>query len=53
MYDRNLVAIDPTPSEENRVTQRTEQIGKLTGATIYVLQVALGHRRPGDISARS
>jgi hypothetical protein len=54
LYDRNLVAIDPTPSEENRAAlQRTEQICKLTGATIYVLQVARGHVVAEDISAGS
>jgi nucleotide-binding universal stress UspA family protein len=54
MYKRILVAIDTTPSEENRsALQRTEQIGKLTGATIYVLHVARGHIVSEDISAGS
>jgi nucleotide-binding universal stress UspA family protein len=54
MYDRILVAIDTTPSAENRsALQRTEQIGKLTGATIYVLHVARGHIVSEDISAGS
>ena len=54
MYDRILVAIDPTPTEDNRsALQRTEQIGKLTGATVYVLHVARGHIIPTDVSAGS
>ena len=54
MYDRILVAIDPNPTEENAsAIQRTEQIGKLTGATVHVLHVARGHIIPEDISAGS
>ena len=54
MYDRILVAIDATPTDDNRSTlQRTEQIGKLTGATVYVLHVARGHIVPEDITAGS
>ena len=50
MYDRILVAIDATPTEENRSAQtRAEQIGRLTGATVYVLHVARAHIIPGDI----
>jgi nucleotide-binding universal stress UspA family protein len=48
MYDRILVAIDATPTEENRSAQtRAEQIGRLTGATVYVLHVARGLHHPG------
>ncbi|MGD9525995.1 MAG: universal stress protein [Dehalococcoidia bacterium] len=51
MYDRILVAIDATPTEENRsAIERTEQIGKLTGATVHVLHVARGHIVPEDIT---
>jgi nucleotide-binding universal stress UspA family protein len=51
MYQRILVAIDPTPSDENRsALQRTEQIGRMTGATVYVLHVARAHIVPGDIT---
>jgi nucleotide-binding universal stress UspA family protein len=54
MYDRILVAIDAMPTDENRTTlERTEQIGTLTGATVYVLHVARGHIIPEDISAGS
>lgn len=50
MYDRILVAIDATPTDENRSAQtRAEQIGLLTGATVDVLHVARGHIIPGDI----
>jgi nucleotide-binding universal stress UspA family protein len=51
MYDRILVAIDAVPDEENRsALTRTEQIGKLTGATVHVLHVARGHIVPEDIT---
>ena len=50
MYQRILVAIDATPTEENRsALNRTEQVGRLTGATVYVLHVARAHIVPGDI----
>ncbi len=50
MYRRILVAIDATPTEENRsALTRTEQIGRLTGATVHVLHVARGHVVSGDI----
>jgi nucleotide-binding universal stress UspA family protein len=50
MYTRILVAIDASPTEENRsALARTEQIGKLTGASIHVLHVARGHVAAGDI----
>lgn len=51
MYNRILVAIDATPSEENRsAIERTEQIGKMTGGTVYVLHVVRGHIVPEDIT---
>lgn len=51
MYNRILVAIDATPTNENRsALERTEQIGRLTVATVYVLHVARGHIVPGDIT---
>lgn len=54
MYDRILVAIDATPTDQNRIAlERTEQIGKLTGATVYVLHVARGHIVPEDITGGS
>jgi nucleotide-binding universal stress UspA family protein len=54
MYDRILVAIDALPTDENRTTlHRTEQIGTLTGATVYVLHIARGHIISEDISAGS
>lgn len=52
MYKRILVAIDATPTDENRsALQRTEQIGRLTGGTVYVLHMARSHILPGDITA--
>lgn len=54
MYKRILVAIDATPTDENRsALKRTEQIGLLTGGTVYVLHVARSHIVPGDITAGS
>jgi nucleotide-binding universal stress UspA family protein len=54
MYKRILVAIDATPAEENRTAlDRTEQIGLLTGATVYVLHMARSHIVPGDITGGS
>lgn len=54
MYDRILVAIDATPTEENRsALDRTEQIGKLTGGSVHVLHVARGHIVSEDITAGS
>ena len=51
MYRRILVAIDATPTDENRsALKRTEQIGLLTGGTVYLLHVARGHIVPGDIT---
>jgi nucleotide-binding universal stress UspA family protein len=51
VYNRILVAIDATPTDENRsALERTEQIGRLTSATVYVLHVARGHIVPGDIT---
>src|SRR4051794_39590122 len=50
MYERILLAIDVTPTEENRsALTRTEQIGRLTGATVHVLHVARAHIVPGDL----
>ncbi len=54
MYQRILVAIDATPTDENRsALQRTEQVGRMTGATVYVLHVARAHIVPGDITGGS
>ena len=54
MYKRILLAIDATPTDENRsALKRTEQIGLLTGGTVYVLHVARSHIVPGDITGGS
>jgi nucleotide-binding universal stress UspA family protein len=51
MYKRILIAIDATPTEENRsALKRTEQIGLMTGGTVYVLHVARSHIVAGDIT---
>ena len=38
---------------EPSALERTEQIGQLTGATVYILHVARGHIVPGDITGGS
>jgi nucleotide-binding universal stress UspA family protein len=54
MYKRILVAIDATPTAENQsALDRTEQIGLLTGATVYILHMARSHIVPGDITGGS
>lgn len=54
MYQRILIAIDATPTDENRsALRRTEQIGRLTGADVHVLHVARAHIVPGDITGGS
>ncbi|SHN60101.1 Nucleotide-binding universal stress protein, UspA family [Geodermatophilus obscurus] len=54
MYERILVTIDAHPTKENAsAIQRTEQIGKLTGATVHVLHIARGHIIPEDITGGS
>jgi nucleotide-binding universal stress UspA family protein len=51
MYQRILLAIDATPTDENRsALKRTEQIGLLTGGTVHVLHVARSHIVAGDIT---
>ena len=50
MYDRILVAIDTSLDENNPEMQRTEQIAKMTGATVHLLHVARGHIVPWDIT---
>jgi nucleotide-binding universal stress UspA family protein len=54
VYERILVTIDAHPTQENAsAIQRTEQIGKLTGATVHVLHVTRGHIIPEDITGGS
>ena len=54
MYKRILVAIDATPTAENQsALDRTEQMGLLTGATVYILHMARSHIVPGDITGGS
>jgi hypothetical protein len=52
MYNRILVAIDATPVKRTGPRKlRAEQMGRMTGATVYILHVARGHIIPGDITA--
>ena len=54
MYKRILVAINATPTAENQsALDRTEQMGLLTGATVYILHMARSHIVPGDITGGS
>jgi nucleotide-binding universal stress UspA family protein len=51
MYKRILLAIDNMPTDENRsALKRAEQMGLLTGGTLYVLHVARSHIVSGDIT---
>ena len=54
MYDRILIAIDAHPTEENAsAIRRTEQIAKLSWATVHMLHVAPGHIVPEEITGGS
>jgi nucleotide-binding universal stress UspA family protein len=53
MYNRILLAVDTTLDDNNPEMQRTEQLAKMTGATVYLLQVAPGHIVPWDITGAS
>jgi nucleotide-binding universal stress UspA family protein len=50
MYDRILVAIDATPSDENVTLQRAETFAKKWGAIVHLLHVGRGHMMPADIT---
>jgi nucleotide-binding universal stress UspA family protein len=50
MYNRILLAVNTSLDETNVEMQRTEQLAKLTGATVYLLHVARGHVVPWDIT---
>jgi nucleotide-binding universal stress UspA family protein len=52
MYDRILAAIDLTPNE-NAVLHHTQQLAKLTGATVHLLHVAPVHLPPAEITIPS
>jgi nucleotide-binding universal stress UspA family protein len=53
MYNRILLAVDTTLSDDNAEMQRTEQLAKMTGAVVHLLHVARGHIVPWDISGGS
>ena len=50
MYDRILVAIDATPSDDNVTLQRAETFAQRWGSIVHLLHVARGHVVPGDIT---
>jgi nucleotide-binding universal stress UspA family protein len=53
MYNRILMAIDPSPDSPDDSLNRTTQFARMTGGTAYLLHVARGHIIPTDISAGS
>jgi nucleotide-binding universal stress UspA family protein len=53
MYNRILLAVDTSLDENNAEMRRTEQLAKMTGATVYLLQVTPGHIVPWDITGAS
>jgi nucleotide-binding universal stress UspA family protein len=50
MYNRILLAVDTSLDESNAEMRRTEQLAKMTGATVHLLQIAPGHIVPWDIT---
>jgi len=50
MYDRILVAIDATPSDDNVTLQRAETFARRWGSIVHLLHVARGHIVPADIT---
>jgi nucleotide-binding universal stress UspA family protein len=50
MYKRILLAVDTSLDERNAEMRRTEQLAKMTGATVHLLQVTRGHIVPWDIT---
>ena len=53
MYDRILVAIDATPSDDNITLQRAEIFAQRWSAIVHLLHVGRGHILPGDITGGS
>lgn len=51
LFDRILIAVDPGPSEDDFMLPRIQEIGQMTGATVYLLHVARGHTLARDVSA--
>ena len=50
MYNRILLAVDTSLDERNPEMRRTEQLAKMTGATVHLLHVTRGHIVPWDIT---
>lgn len=50
MYDRILVAIDATPTDDNVTLQRAAVFARRWGSTVHLLHVARGHLLPADIT---
>ena len=50
MYDRILVAIDATPTDDNPTLQRAAVFARRWGSAVYLLHVGRGHILPADIT---
>jgi nucleotide-binding universal stress UspA family protein len=50
MYERVLIAIDATPSDDNVTLHRAETFAKKWDSTVYLLHVGRGHLLPADIT---
>ena len=50
MYDRILVAIDATPTDDNITLQRATVFAQRWGSTVHLLHVGRGHILPADIT---
>lgn len=50
MYDRILVAIDATPSDDNVTLQRAETFARRWGSIVHLLHVGRGHIVAADIT---
>jgi nucleotide-binding universal stress UspA family protein len=50
MYDRILVAIDPSPDSPDDSLNRTVKFAKMTGGTVHLLHVARRQNIPSEIT---
>jgi nucleotide-binding universal stress UspA family protein len=51
MYDRILVAFDVSPDSPDDFLERMTRFAKMTGGTVYLLNVGRGHVVVYDINA--
>jgi nucleotide-binding universal stress UspA family protein len=50
MYDRVLIAIDATPTDDNVTLQRAETFATRWNSIVHLLHVGSGHLQPADIT---